>query len=200
MKTKVILAVVFLLALCQASHAADLQAGWYVKNLMVDAYTFAPFNGPPEPTSVASFLTAPAQYGPFGVTSNPSSPESLDVSVPVNAYGVTPDQSLTLPLHFPAWADEAEDPTMAYIAIDYTTDYDPDDMILQFWHRSTDGSQQLVWTQSNGGVQFAEADVAYNTPYTGSYFFEVAVVPEPSAALCLVIGCASLCHVIRRRA
>ncbi len=197
MKTKVILAIVFLLALCQAGYAADLQAGWYANIDPVYVFTYDPVYHNPTLMGEASFLTPPGQYGPFTVTNGPYQTDfTRYISVSANAYGATSDQSLILPLYM-AWAG---DQTIAYISLAGETNYDSSVMCLELWHQDTDGLQRLVWSQSGSGLQYIFGpEVEQNTLFTGQYCFELAIVPEPTSLASLTLGLAALVSVWRRK-
>lgn len=196
-KLAFVLAVILLAALSQVSHAADLEAGWYANILEVGVYTYYPENSGYSGTYFsgdAIFLTDPGQYGPFTVTDGPNHVGyARHISVPTEANGVTSDQSLILPIGV-----DLSSP-VAYFNIECNTNYDPNIMHLNLWHQYPGYSRCLVWSQTQGGPTYFYGPTTETEYYGGSFFFEVAVVPEPTAALSLLCGLSVLGYYGRRK-
>lgn len=190
----IVLAVISLLALCQTSQAVDLQAGWYANISGVYVFTYGDY-GLPYLRGPAPFLTEPGQYGPFTVTGgSPYYQGRRYVSVATPAYGVTPAQSLILPINL------AVGDTVAYLDIACETDYDSSAMVLEFWREYTSGPKELLWAQHGSGLQYATFQTAYDAdPNAASYYFKVSIVPEPASLLSLVCGIAGIGYCWRRR-
>ncbi len=184
-----LLVIVFLLAMCQASHAADLQAGWYADIDRVYVYTYDPVYHNPTLTAEPSIQIAAGQYGPFTVTAGPYDEDyTRYVSVSADAYGVGSSQGLILPLYM-AWSG---DQTIGYISVGCATNYDPTQMYLGLYQTLGNGTTATIWTQmQNGGG--SSGFIGQNTSLAnGPFYLEVAVVPEPSGFVVLLAGAAAL--------
>lgn len=191
-KLVLVCSVLAVLCICASpiSHAADLQAGWYANISHVQVYTYDPIWHLPQLRFNAPLLVEPGQYGPLAVTDGPYHTDyTRYVSVATDAYGVRPSESLVIPLQM-SWLG---DQTIAFLALGGQTNYNSNAMRLEFWHESTDGTQRLVWSQPESGPQHVFGpEVEHDVPLAGSYYFKVAVVPEPSGIISLACGVAAL--------
>jgi hypothetical protein len=190
MRTLAVIPVV-VIAICALSgigHAADLQAGWYANIEHVDIWIYQ--GGVPVPVDNAYFYqTSPGPHDPFLVTGgSPSRDYRRYVSVPIATPNAQPEQSLVMPLYIGL----PQGTRLAYLAATWQTYYSPGQMNLQLWHTTQAGVSTMLWTQSLEGHQGDGISFAYDTALDGYYSFRVAIVPEPSAALVLVLGAASV--------
>ena len=174
------------------SRAADLQAGWYANIVGIEIWLYGPEGGY-RPGPGGSFYTE-GQYGPFLVT-NGSYYGKQYVSVPTNAYGVGPDQTLVLPVSFPGIGGEL----IAQVLVDWQTNYDPNQMRLELWRERDNGSQELMWTQLQAGVKWGSRGTGYDTYAEGPYYFKINVLPEPTGVASLLLGLGGLSVLMRRR-
>lgn len=180
-----ILAVIGLLGLAQIGQAANLPAGWYANIRSVDVYTYDS-EGISHLTTGGYFYDNPTgDYAPFHV----GGPlvrlyDERDVSVPTSVCGATPEQSLYLPLYIPLYRGT----WIAGISATTETNYDPARMNLQLWHTTSAGMTTRLWTQSVGGQQYGGVTFAEDEFLDGTYFFKVAIVPEPPSLLALTLG------------
>lgn len=195
---KMLLAVTILVlaSLAMPAHAADLQAGWYVKvsSVYIDQYDqqgnlFIREQG-------FFYSTPPGQYGPFQVTDGTyHNPGERYVSVPATVSAGTGD-SLVMPLSFGMTLGEP----IAYLSFGWETNYDPSHMRLEFWRENYYTSvQELLWAQSLSGYRYGGAAALTNATYDSRYFVKVAVMPEPSSFMVLAAGVGLLSGVLWRR-
>ena len=177
--------------------AADLQAGWY-------AWPFSPQifidDGLGNPTlrSSGDFITAPGTYGVFTVTGGPFGSTSWrKATVTLSVNGVGPSDSLVLPLVFTMNLGEP----FLYMDISWGTEYDASQMRLELWRSRYDGSTERVWTQGLSGPQSGGPRLLYDGVYEGAFYYQVTVIPEPSAAMALLalLSMGGVAHLLRRR-
>jgi len=193
-KLSVISGVLLLLTLAQVGQAADLQAGWYANIDHIYVYVAGQYG--PDLLGAAQFLTTPGQYDPFLVTDGAFHRSyTRYASVPANFYGAQPQQSLVLPFDLGL----AQGAGIAYLYIASETNYDSHNLDLQVWQRSTDGSLTQLWSQPLSGHIYGVGDFAYDATVNGSYFVKIAIVPEPSSLLSVVMGLLASVACCRRR-
>ena len=175
-----------------ASHAANLQAGWYVNITSVQiGLTMGE-----QVIPIWGQFDVEGQYGPFLVTDGPThSYTRRYISVPTNAYGVGPDQSLTLPI---LAVSQPPGTYIHYVSVGYETNYDPSQMRLELWHERLDGSEELLWAQLQGGNRWGGGGVGPSA-CEGPYYLKVSVLPEPTAIASLLFGVGGLAVIMRRR-
>ncbi len=158
----VVLAVFVLLAMAQAGQAATLEEGWFAYVRAADAYVYG-LSGPELITGGYFYSTPTGQSGPFSI----SSPLQVDwqryVAIPSSVHGIGSDDSLIMPLYLGL----SQGTLLAGISLSWQTDYDPSQMRLEFWRTRNDGSQELLWTQSQGGPQSGGGGVAFDTYIEG---------------------------------
>ena len=165
--------------------------------MVYNVYTYDPIYHVPVLTAEPSFQIAAGQYGPFTVTDGPYDEDyTRYISVPENAYGVTPDQSLILPLYMAWYGDQ----TIAYISVGCFTNYDPTQMYLGLYQKLNNGTIATIWTQTEAGGG-SSGFVGQNTSLAnGSFYMELNVVPEPSSEITMLVGCMCFfCVVLCRR-
>lgn len=182
----VVFGIVLLLALCQAGQTADLQAGWYANIVGVHIYVYD-LQGSPILLGDACFhSTPPGQYGPFEVTDGPYHADwERDISVPTDAHGVGPEESLIIP----AWFGMSIGDRIAYLQMLVNTNYDASQMYLQMWRTHYEGGpDELIWEYKQSGPGGFNGQLQYNTTVTGDYYFQLNVVPEPDGMSCLLLG------------
>ena len=175
-----IAAVIALLALTQMSQAADLKAGWYAN--IYSVYVYVPADPAPYPVVAAEFQIAPNTYGPFIITDGVNHAYyERDIFVPADAHAGV-GQSLVLPVYIP------DGTSISFLSMSIRTNYDAEQMRLQLWHTRSTGEDQLVWEQGLSGNQLGLYQTAYNTFPEEGFYFKMAVVPEPSSSLPLLLG------------
>ena len=189
----VVLAVFCLLVFAGGAHAVTLQQGWYANMNLVDVYFYGPLWE--DRMTSAWFPTPTGTYWPFLVTDAGGSWRRY-ASVPETAYGVTPDQSLVLPIYIPLGTGTR----IACLHLSASTNYDPAAMYLTLWHDHPGVSHTLLWEQKLGGQRIWAGDVPFDSTFdNGQTYFKVQVVPEPSALVCLLAGVGCLLRARRRR-
>lgn len=195
-KLAVILAVVSLLVLAQASQAVDLKAGWYANIRGVNIYTYDIHDQPQLVGGGYFYQTPLGQYGPFVVTDGPYH-EAFGryISVPTDVTNVGPNQNLTVPLMMGLSAGTK----IAFLELSWQTNYDPTQMYLDLWHTRQDGTSELLWSQKQPGAHGDADYTAYDTIIEGPFYFRVNVVPEPSCAAGLVFGMLALVPLAKIR-
>lgn len=196
-KVCVLLPLVLLLLLpAFSSQAADLQEGWYAHIIYVDVWTYDDFGQPVLRGGGGFYDTPPGTYWPFLVTDGQyHSWYERNILVPTSVSGVATDHSLMIPMFLPLSVGEK----IAYLAMPWETDYDADEMYLQLWRKRLDGSNELVWEQTQSGQQSGGSMLSYDSVFEGPYYFKVNVVPEPSSIECLLMALLPLAHIARRR-
>ena len=191
----VVLAVFCLLVFAGGAHAVTLQQGWYANIRPV----YVGYYGPlwEDWMCTAWFPTPVGSYGPFLVTDNGGLGSGRRyASVPETAYGVTPDQSLILPIYIPLDMGTR----IAYVVPSVSTNYDPAVMYLTLWHDHPGVSHTLLWEQKLGGERVWSGYVPFDSTLdNGETYFKLQVVPEPSALVCLLAGVGCLLRARRRR-
>lgn len=185
-----VLAVVALFVLAQVGQAANLQPDWYARIYGINEWIYSPVTGQQELVCDAYFGIPTGDYGPFSLWYSQNT--QAFVRVPSSANGVTSEQDLVLPVCLPYLGP------LGGLSFACDTNYDASQMQLQFWHQNTDGSKELLWTQQQSGNYYGGATVARDTIPTGSYYFRVAIVPEPTGMLGLLALCPILA-LLRRR-
>lgn len=194
---RIVVSLLILIATASVAQAADLKAGWYVNIDTVDVYSYMAGSGQVYLRSESSFSDTPGEYGPFLVT-NPSTMFNTrrNISVLNDVDGVSPDQSLVLPMMFGFVPGDR----IAYFSVAIGTNYDSSQMWLQLWRKHVEGTpDELVWENTQSGPGGFSGHIANNTIYTGQYYFKVNVVPEPSGPACLLLGVVPLISLVRRR-
>jgi len=196
-RLNVVLAVIVLLILSHACHAADLQAGWYVKIQGIDLYTYDPNWQYPNLQTGGYFYDTPSgQYGPFDVNGGtPSRDYRRYIFVLADAYGASSSDSLMLPVSFGTTSGEL----IAYFSMGVETNYDSACMYLDLWRTRTDGTQELLWTQQSSGSSLWSGHLANDIVAEGPFFFKLNVVPEPSSLIAVVLGFGIVCGRFSRR-
>lgn len=177
----------------QASRAAYLEAGWFVKIYALDGYAFFSDSCLPTLDAMAIFFTEPGQYGLFTV-SELSGNHGRYISVEQN-INAGPDQSLLLPLFISTAYIE-------YYEIAWGTNYDSSQMRLEFWHEALNGTQTLVWSQGASGERYELTSCIlsrYGGVPKGDYFFKVNIVPEPSSIAGLTFALTMFTGFVRKR-
>ena len=134
-------------------------------------------------------------HGPFQVADPYNDRLELKISVPNTVYNVPAQQSLVIP--FSTALDNGTQ--IAYLSIACAMNYDPSQMYLGLYRTRNDGTTESLWTQMQGGVVGFSGHVGFNTTVEDTFYFKLNIVPEPSTASCLLLGCASLAYIIRRR-
>jgi len=190
---RVVIVILCMLAFAGAAHAADLQAGWYVKLGGVAVYGW--YQG--QYVGVDWNFTSPlGTYGPFEVTQPDQLWPQRMVLVPSAAFGVPVGTYVDL-------GGELEAPvTFAVDRLDlsYETNYDASRLRLEVLSRHPNGQEDLLWYQSRSGYAIGGPSL-YNPSlsfFTGDILVcRVVVVPEPAYAMTL--GLAGLAFVSWRR-
>ncbi len=174
-RVAVVVAVVSVLALAQGVNAADLEAGWYAIVRSVSIFTYD-HEGMPELRGGGWFVTDPGSYGPFQVTDEPRGDEySRGVRVLEDAAGVLPGTGVELPLATGLYEDEV----IAYLGVDWQTDYDASQMRLELIQRDEQtGAVDILWQQDQSGALWHYEYMAWDT-YPVGLAFRVLAVPEP---------------------
>ena len=194
-KAVVFPAVLLLLIVPVIGHAADLQAGWYVKIQGVNVYTYD-YQGRPQLTAGGYFYSTPTgTSGPFLVTDPSHFNDARWVSVPTAAYGVGTAASLTMPLSIAL----GQGTGIAYLSISCVTNCDPTQIYLGLYRTRYDGTTETLWSQLDDPHGFS-GDVAHDTVVEGPFYFKLNAVPEPSSLVSLILGCGCLTRLLRRRA
>ena len=183
MKTsRVIVPLLILLsvALSGSLPAADLQEGWYAglggPNVYCDDGTGYPY------LRASGWFTIPAgRYGPFEVTGEPYG-SWRRVTVPEDAPGVGPDQSLILPVGFGMTVGER----ILYITFSWRTIYDASQMRAELWRERPGSADELVWSQTLSGDRSGYVETAYNATFDGPFYYKLNIVPEPGSAATMV--------------
>jgi len=178
-----------MLVFAGATHAADLQAGWYVKLGSVALYGYDSQYG--YGVIDWDFVAGVGDYGPFRITQPaPNWPQRL-VTVVSDAHGVLPGTGIDL-----TGAAGAGPPSFVVQSIYFAceTYYDATQMQLSLLIRRTTGVEIPLWTQQQSWLYQAGPQLSLGTSLdSGDIFvFRVAVVPEPSALLCLGSAMAAL--------
>ena len=192
------LLILLSLALSGPLPAANLQAGWYAWPFGVQVYA-DDGTGWPYQRAMGSFTTNPGTYGAFTLTGGPFGDTGWrKATVTSNVYGLGPGDSLILPMAFGMTIGER----FMYIHFSWGTDYDASQMRLELWRNRYGGVTERVWAQELSGVRSGAVDTLYGAEFEGTFFYKIAVVPEPSAAMCLVVfaGLTGFAVRLRRRA
>lgn len=190
---KLAVAVLILMALAQVGFAADLQAGWYANVYMASIYTYGEYG--PQLCCNGAFSIPCGDYAPFTVTDEPyQMPDTRSVGVTADVYGVGHDSSLWMPISFGI----ATGTEIAFVNVSWATNYDPNQMVLEFWREHNDGEWELGWCQPLPGSQVGETQVFFDTAIEGDYAFRVNVVPEPHGFAAVFVGLAAV-SALRRR-
>jgi hypothetical protein len=200
MKGFAIVFVLLCLVLAQASQAADLAAGSYVKFGGVglwwtDPNTYMPsavdWNPTISPDTYGPFqvTTDTAQYAPCPVTATVlTEQDGVPAGTGVTIYGQT-DGQITQPVN--------------RIDVALETNYDASQMQIEMYQHHASGFDELIWDQTRSGYQTGGLDVFQGTyktlPVGDSIYFKIVAVPEPSQAMTLIIGLSALTAMIRRR-
>jgi hypothetical protein len=152
--------------------AADLQEGWYAWPMSVDVY-------------------ADVAGGPYGDTG------WRKATVTSNAYGAGPADSLLLPMGFGMTIGER----FMYIHVSWATDYDATQMQLELWRNRYGGATERVWAQPLSGTRSGSFDTLYGGEFEGTFFYRVAVIPEPASCLSLatMVSIMGLAVLVTRR-
>lgn len=87
---------------------------------------------------------------------------------------------------------------VSYMTFSWETNFDPSQMYVELWREKRDGTQQLLWSQKQAGVQFGSEQLLYDDYVEGHYYYRVNVVPEPSSALVLLTGATALLPFLKR--
>lgn len=180
-----------------SAQAADLQAGWYAYIDAVHVYSYDDLGQLLLVGGAQFYDTPPGQYGPFTVTDGQyHSWYQRSISVPSSVYGVGSDQSLILPMLLPLSVGQE----IAFLEIGIGTNYDSSQMYLQMWRQHLEGGpDELIWERKQSGIGGFSGNIAYDTVYTGPYYFKVNVVPEPSSFIGLLVVAVPVLHIARRR-
>ena len=182
-KLSALLLFAFLASLVVAipAPAADLQAGWYAWPLSVQVMA-DDGTGYPYLRASGWFTTPPGTYGPFAVSQG-DYPQTLwrRATVTSDVNGLGPGDSLILPMGFGMTIGER----FMYIHVSWGTDYDASQMRLELWRNRYGGVTERVWAQELSGIRSGSVDTLYGGEFEGTFFYKIAVVPEPSALVCL---------------
>lgn len=197
-KQVTVLAIVSLLALVQASQAANLQTGWYVDIDQVWVWAYQWPDVPPHPVAWGAFTSPAGQHGPFAVSyPDPNNNNHVRVTVTSDSYGVGSEQSLILPVAI------GQTSGSAYIGASINTNYDANQMVLEFWRSRPNYADQMLSTYPVSGNTWYNGQIDWGDGVEGSYYFKLAVasVPEPSAlvGLSAALACLGFTKVRRRK-
>jgi hypothetical protein len=185
------LLILLSLALSGPAPAADLEAGWYAWPFSVQVIA-DDGSGCPYLRASGWFTTPPGTHGLFTVAGGPYGDTGWrKATVTSNAYGAGPADSLLLPMGFGMTIGER----FMYISISWGTDYNASQMQLELWRNRYGGTSERIWTQSLSGTQSGMTDLLYGGEFEGTFFYKVAVVPEPSAVLSL--GCLATLTIVQ---
>jgi len=187
MRSQRILLILCMLVFAGAAHAADLQAGWYVKLGLVDVRGW---DGYQWGIVDWNFVGGLGTYGPFEVTSPDPVWARRMVSVPSSVSGVAPGTSVDL------WGEptrEVNFPISAVVPC-YDTYYDASQMRLQLLMYKQDAGFTLLWEQARSGFWGDWSNVLSGSqviPVGYSLVFRVTVVPEQGSLLVTICALAS---------
>lgn len=190
--------LVALLALPLVGHAADLQAGSYVKLGEVALFGFDPSTG--RDFGIDWNFTSPlGASGPFVVTQpDPLWPQRM-VSVPNTTLGVPAGTAVYL-----YGQPEAVLPAAATrLDVECETNYDASQMLVELYVQHSDGHAELLWTETRSGHHTGGGNVLWpwqTISPTDAIYLRVATVPEPSSWLALALPIVGLPWVRRRAA
>jgi len=190
---RVVIVILCMLAFAGAAHAADLQAGWYVKLGLVDVRGW---DGYQWGIVDWNFVGGLGTYGPFEVTSPDPVWARRMVSVPSSVSGVAPGTSVDLwgepaiPIGFP----------VSEVVVCYDTNYDATRMRLELLMYRADVGFTMLWAENRSGLHQVWTNVlgpSQVIPLGYSPVFRVTVVPEPGPFLAIIWG--MLCKSVSGR-
>jgi len=191
-KLALILAVAGLLCLAQASQAADLQAGWYVKLGGVALFGIDPTLQ--QQVGIDwSFVGGLGDWGPFAVTEPDGSWVQRVIAVPGNAYGIASGTKVDL-TGTPLSAVNFIPDTLQFA---YGTFYDVTQMRFDLYSQHSDGTLDKLYSETRSGQHTVAPTITLNGRYNPAadslIFRTTTVVPEPASIipLALAIVCAS---------
>jgi len=188
-----------MLAFAGATHAADLQAGWYVKIGGVALFGYDPNTGRDFGIDWR-FSGGLGVYGPFEVT-QPTEPDPLfpqrKVLVPRTVLAVPSGTAVNM-------YGETEQPMPAPatdLHVVYETDYDSSQMMLWLYVEHANGQSEFLWAEARSGHHYGNTSVLpqwMTILPSDRLCFTVVAVPEPASYLSLFLGVLGCMPLMRR--
>ncbi len=179
-------ALVVFLSMARGGHAADLQAGWYVKRWAVSLEFYDELG---RPNSVHwSFAGGMGTYGPCeGTSPDPIWAERLG-TIPTTALDVAPGTGVYL-----GGVPDVEIPfDLTGVGMGYETNYDASQVRLELLDYSGSTGYTLLWAESRSGLQHAFQTVVWSYEPVirrgHAVVFRVTTVPEPCGLVVVLTG------------
>jgi len=146
---KIVLVVLFLLMLTQASQAVDLEEGWYVRFDYVSVEGMRIVDGSAQYwTAFWSPASVPGQYGSLLVE------QSGSISAGRRIISVTQDYSSDPGVIFEdVGVLELSEPYYNWINFGWLTNYDASSLQLQVYKLHAGSPDELIWSQTKSGAQ-----------------------------------------------
>lgn len=190
---RVVIVVLCMLAFAGATHAADLQAGWYVK---LGGFSTRGWNGSQWAAVEWTFSGGLGVWGPFEVTSPHVWWPQRQVIVHTTVTGVPAGTSVYL------WGipERPIDFAASELVIGWETDYDAANMRLELLMYQEGQGYTLLWAQNQSGYHHDYPNLlgpSQVIPIGCSPVFRVVVLPEPNPVFALLAGLPCLLMIRR---